>query len=192
MVVTLSYNPLRYLLTDVRRWLSGAPVEAVEASEVLREQLFGQVTSQYGTLIERICFGYAQSRADLDDLRQDALLNIWMSLAHFKGDSSLKTWIYRVTLNSCVSSLRRNYRRVKIVDLDTLYDAIDTDGEDKAVLSQLHEAIGCLGPVDKAIVMLWLDEIPYQDIANITGVSKANVAVRLHRAKDKLKTIFNK
>lgn len=156
-----------------------------------RRLLFSQALKDYRDLIDRICFGYADSVQSLEDLRQDAMLNLWESLPAYRGDCSLKSWVYRVTLNSCVTALRKSYRRVKTVQLSALYDVIEND-DNKALLEELHAAIAELNPIDKAIVMLWLDETCYDEIAGIVGLTRANVATRLHRAKDKLKSIIEK
>lgn len=104
----------------------------------------------------------------------------------------MKTWIYRLTLNVCVSSLRRSYRRVATVQLTELYDIADCEPGRKEVFSELHQAIGRLNPLDKAIMVLWLEEESYETISEITGLSRANVAIRIHRAKDRLKSIMEK
>lgn len=147
---------------------------------------------QYGTLIDRICFGYSRTKADFDDLKQDVLMNLWESMPRFKGDCSMKTWVYRLTLNVCVSSLRKSYMRVTAVQLTGLYDIVDNDPDRKETLTELHEAIGSLNPLDKAIMILWLEEETYDGIANIIGLSRGNVAVRIHRAKERLKTLMEK
>lgn len=152
--------------------------------------LFDRVVSDYENLIERICFGYANSVEELQDLKQDAMLNIWQSLTKFRGNSELKTWVYRVTLNSCVSTLRKYSRNPNAVKLNELYDKIDYDEERKQVLAELHECISLLNPLDKSIVMLWLDDISYEEIAEITGLSRTNVGVRINRAKNKLSNLM--
>ena len=152
---------------------------------------FNGLMKRYSPVIDRICFGYAHTAADLQDLKQDAMLNIWLSLPGFNGDCAVQTWIYRVTLNSCVSTLRRTYRTPATVRLTDLYDAIDCDSERKEILADIHDAVALLSPLDKAIVMLWLEGEAYEEIADITGLTKSNVAVRIHRAKNRLKQHFN-
>ncbi len=148
---------------------------------------FSTITGQYLPLIERICFGYAGSISELNDLKQDALINLWQSMPKFRGTCSLKSWIYRITLNSCVTSLRKKQRQIPTTQLTQLYDTITCDDSNRELLADLHEAISRLGPIDKAIVTLWLDEISYDEIAQIIGLSRANVAKRLHFAKKKIK-----
>lgn len=152
---------------------------------------FSSITSQFLPLIERICFNYANSFSELNDLKQDALINIWQSLPRFRGDCSIKSWIYRITLNSCVTSLRKSKRQVPTVQLTQLYDAMICDDEsNRELLAELHESISKLNPIDKAIVTLWLDELSYDEISQIVGLSRQNVAKRLHFAKKKIKSLI--
>ncbi len=164
----------------------------VESDSERHQHKYMEAERQYGTLIDRICFGYSRTKADFDDLKQDVLMNLWESMPRFKGDCSMKTWVYRLTLNVCVSSLRKSYMRVTAVQLTELYDIVDNDPDRKETLAELHEAIGSLNPLDKAIMILWLEEETYDGIANITGLSRGNVAVRIHRAKERLKTLMEK
>lgn len=160
-----------------------------ESGEVSLHRQYEMAIREHSSLIDRICFGYAKTQGDLEDLRQDALLNLWESMEAFKGQCSMKTWVYRLTLNSCVSSVRKSSRRPTTVELTDLYDMVEEN--QRSLLSELHEAISQLNPIDKAIVLLWLEGESYDEIAAIVGVTKSNVAVRLHRAKDKLKNILN-
>lgn len=157
-----------------------------DASRQSLEQRFAGIIRDYDPMITRICFGYSRSEAELDDLHQDALINIWQGLEGFKGDSSLKTWIYRVTLNTCVSTLRARHRQVTVTALDDFYNIIDEDADRRRLVSEMHECISQLSPIDKAIILLWLDDFSYDEIAATMGMGRNAVASRLHRAKDKL------
>lgn len=167
-------------------------LSCADATAAARRQKYAVTVKCYGDVIDRVCFGYADTAADFDDLKQDVLMNLWTSLPGFKGDCSLKTWIYRLTLNVCVSTLRKSYRRVTTVQLSELYDLVDNDAEQRVAIREMHEAIATLNPLDKAVIMLWLEEESYDDISTITGLSRANVATRIHRAKGRLKSIMTK
>lgn len=171
--------------------LFAALVSGVRESDAERyRHRYLEAEKQYGNMIDRICFGYSRTKVDFDDLKQEVLMNLWESMPKFKGDCSMKTWVYRLALNVCITSLRKSYLRVSTVQLTELYDIVDYDPDRKETLSELHEAIGTLNPLDKAIMILWLEEESYEGIAKITGLSRANVAVRIHRAKEKLKTVI--
>lgn len=150
-----------------------------------REASFATLLRDFDPMIRRICFGYARSAAELDDLHQDALLHLWQALPQYRGDASLKTWTYRITLNSCVSALRS--RRPESTDI---FELIDSSDEQREAVAELHEAISLLPALDKAIVMARLDDLSYEEIAAMTGLPRNTVATRLRRAKDKLKNIY--
>lgn len=173
------------------RFLFGGS-ETKESSMIPAAGRFESVAREYTSLIERICFGYASTLAELEDLKQDVLLNLWESMPKYRGVCSMKTWVYRITLNTCVSTIRKNRRNVSTVTLSRLYDNIDCDEEQKGTIAEIHECIACLNPIDKAVMMLWLEEESYDDIAGVTGLTRGNVAVRIHRAKVKLKTLITR
>lgn len=152
---------------------------------------FTQAISQHDAMIKRICFGYAKAAEDLEDLYQDVLVNLWQSMPRFRGDASMKTWVYRIALNTCVSNLRTRSKAIKGAPVTDIVDVVDESEQESADIKELHECIATLGPIDKAIVMLWLDEYSYEEIASMVGLKRNNVATRLHRAKEKLKTIYS-
>lgn len=162
----------------------------LSASQKARRAEYEDTLRLYGSMIDRICFGYAGKASDFDDLKQDVLMNIWISIPKFKGECTMKSWVYRLALNVCVSTLRKSYRRISTVQLEELYDIVDCGPEQKDVIAEVHEAIALLNPLDKAIMLLWLEEESYDDISEITGLSRANVATRIHRAKKRLKSLI--
>lgn len=157
-----------------------------------RQNVFTEAVRDHDAMVRRICLGYSHSAEDLEDLYQDVMINVWQGLATYRADSSLKTWIYRIALNTCVSSLRQRCRRPNAVSLeDVVVNVMDNSEEKMQGIRELHESISMLGNIDKAVVMLWLDEYSYDEIATLTGLTRGNVATRLHRAKEKLKTIYD-
>lgn len=153
------------------------------------ERRFADIMRDYDSTVMRICFGYSRTAAEFADLHQDALINIWQGLPGFKGDSSLKTWIYRVTLNTCVSTVRSERRRVTQTALDDFYNLVDEDADRRRLVSEMHDCISKLPPVDRAITLLWLDDFSYDEIAATVGLGRNTVASRLRRAKEKLKNL---
>lgn len=180
--------PFHNLLTPLLRF--AAKIGDLATPPITPTTDFSVITNQYLPLIERICFSYAGSIAELNDLKQDALINIWQSMPKFKEECTLKSWIYRITLNACVTALRKKRRQIPTTQLTQLYDTILCDDTNRELLADLHESISRLNPIDKAIVTLWLDELSYEEIARIVGISRANVAKRLHFAKKKIKTLI--
>lgn len=139
-------------------------------------------------LIFKVCYIYAQDSDHLSDLRQEVLANLWEGRASFASRSKVSTWIYRVAINTCVSYLRKNRRHAghDRLDPDDRLALIDDSSEHASMLRQMYDMIGALGPMDKALIMLWLDEYSYDEIAELTGLKRNNVAVKLHRIKQKL------
>lgn len=156
-----------------------------------KDALFLSVLERYGDMIRRICFMYASANADFDDLYQEATINIWRGMDSFRGQALLSTWIYRTTVNSCISWIRGNNRHTNgHVDLDHAAQLVvgdDTEHQDR--LKSLYQMIATLDPLEKALVMLWLDGYAYAEIAQVTGIAEGNVAVKLHRIKTKLKKL---
>lgn len=177
------------LLRDIagRVWHFAAEAFSQREDSHWAEQTFGEIIRTHDPMIRRICFGYARTAEELEDLHQDALVCIWQGLPKFRGASALKTWVYRVTLNSCVSVVRSRKKEINSDSLEQMIDVADDSQESRQRIRELHECIGTLNPIDKAIVMLWLDEYSYDEIAEMTGLKRNNVATRLHRAKAKLK-----
>lgn len=171
------------------RLLIQGPEPCVSATE--RESLFLEIVNAHGPEISRLCFGYARTRMEYEDLRQDALVNIWQGLKDFRGHASIRTWVYRVTLNTCVSTLRRRGREQPASDIEALYGMVDESDDKMEMIRELHAAISQLSPTDKAIMMLWLDEMSYEEIAEMTGLGRNTVATRLRRAKEKIRKLIN-
>jgi RNA polymerase sigma-70 factor (ECF subfamily) len=131
---------------------------------------------------------YSTTINPFDDLYQETLANIWRGIDSFRGDSNLSTWIYRTTVNTCITYMRRNSRYSGFYSLDhAAAVAAGDDTEHQENLRELYRIISCLDQLEKAIIMMWLDEKDYQEIAQVTGLSKNNVATRLHRIKQKIK-----
>lgn len=155
------------------------------------EQEFNELIERENNTIAKICFSYAGSVADYEDLRQDALINIWRGMASFRGEAKQRTWVYRVTVNSCLSTIRSQSRH-KHEGLNSLYQLIDASNEERESIEQLYRIISGLGAQDRAIIMMWLDEMRYDDIASVMGLNRNTVATRLSRIKDKIVEKYKK
>ncbi len=129
---------------------------------------------------------YADDSEHLKDLRQEVLANLWQGLDRFREESSVSTWIYRIAINTCVSYFRRHRKGVTLTDYDDAAMAVADDSEHRQLLHQMYEMISVLPRIDRAVVMLWLDGHSYDEIADVVGLSRANVASRLYRAKQSL------
>ena len=152
------------------------------------ENEFTRIVREHKDTIYMVCYMFSKDNAEVEDLYQEILINLWRSLPHFENKSSLKTWIWRISLNTCISIDRKKRRREKMpleMDID-LYN--DSDRDTKQI-KLLHERINRLGPFDRAIILLWLENMSYEEIGAIVGISEKNVSVRLFRIKEQLKTM---
>ena len=152
------------------------------------EQAFARMVKEHKDTIYMVCYMFSENSSEVQDLYQECLINLWRSFASFEGRSSLRTWIWRVSLNTCISVDRKQRRRRSLpleMDID-LYN--DTDHETRQV-KMLHERINKLGPFDRAIILLWLENMSYEEIGAIVGISAKHVSVRLFRIKEQLKHI---
>ncbi|MBQ8759926.1 MAG: sigma-70 family RNA polymerase sigma factor [Bacteroidales bacterium] len=149
---------------------------------------FAELVNRYKDVIFKVCYVYA-SREELEDYYQEVLIQLWRSLPNFRNESKMSTWIYRVSLNTCISYVRKNKKvnKVSLIDLDF----IDNDIEKKYYIDELYLLINRLNKFEKAIILLWLEERDYEEIASIVGISKNNVAVKLNRIKEKLRKMSN-
>ena len=152
------------------------------------EKEFTAMVREHKDTIYMVCYMFSKDNAEVEELYQEILINLWRSLPSFEGRSSVRTWIWRISLNTCVSIDRKKRRREKMpleLDID-LYN--DSDRDTKQI-KLLHERINRLGPFDRAIILLWLENMSYEEIGAIVGISEKNVSVRLYRIKEQLKTM---
>lgn len=160
-------------------------------SDTTRKVLFDTVIGEHGALVAKLCYMYGHDDHSRKDLYQECLINLWEGLPSFKGDAKLTSWIYRTCINTCISCYRHNRRHMGLVSLDSItHPAVPPQEDDRP--SQLHELytlINMLNPLDKAIIMLWLDEKSYDEIAAITGLVRNTVASRLRRIKARLQQL---
>lgn len=151
-----------------------------------KEQRFVEMLDTYKSVIAKVCYVYTSPDADFDDLYQETVINLWNGFDKFRGDSKLSTWIYRAAINTCITWVRRNKKHSNNMPLQNDMPLVDEESTRIEDFRYLQSLIAQLLPLEKAIVTLWLDEKSYDEIAVITGLSKANVAVKLHRIKEKL------
>jgi RNA polymerase sigma-70 factor (ECF subfamily) len=157
----------------------------------LENDFMDLIAEQKGT-IYKVCYIYAHDQDDLNDLFQEVVLNLWRGFPHYRGDSKPATWVYRIAMNTCITFLRRSGSRPQTMPItaDVVGNVIEDEGKTDQ-LRELYRLINQLGKLERALILLWLEERSYQEMADILGISKANVAVKLTRVKDKLKRMSN-
>ena len=157
------------------------------------ENDFLEMISAQKRVIYKVCYVYANDQEELNDLFQEVVLNLWKGFPSYRGDSKLTTWVYRISMNTCITSLRHASTRPQTIPITA--NVIGQYAEDNGKAEQLQELyslISRLGKLDRALILLWLEERSYQEMADILGLSRVNVAVKLNRIKEKLKKMSNK
>ncbi|MEW6991853.1 RNA polymerase sigma factor [Colwelliaceae bacterium 6441] len=147
----------------------------------------------YAGIIIKICRAYTNSQEDFEDYYQEVCLQIWRSKDNFNSESEWSTWIYRISLNVCLTYLKRRKNGDKAIVSDQLPEEVIDDS--KAFMSDeintLYNAIKHLSETDRAIILLYLEEKTYEEIAEIIGSNTNNIGVRIKRIKDRLNKIIN-
>ncbi|BAX82521.1 RNA polymerase sigma factor [Labilibaculum antarcticum] len=145
----------------------------------------------YAAIIIKICRAYTNTQEDFEDYYQEVCLQIWRSNENFRGQSEWSTWIYRLTLNVCLTLLKKNSKHH--VTSNHLPDVVAEDNRtfDDESLNHLYNAIKQLSEVDRAVILLYLEEKTYQEIAEIIGTNPNNIGVRVKRIKERLKKILD-
>jgi len=155
------------------------------------ENTFLTAIEQNQQKLLRVCSVYAQDDDDKKDLFQEALIHIWQSMPSFEERSSLSTWMFRITLNVCLrlqsKQLKKQERFLKMDSIRIAHIAEkETNVEEHEQLFKLRSCIKKLNDADKAVITLYLEELPYSEISGITGLTENNVAVKVKRIKDRL------
>lgn len=150
---------------------------------------FMEMIRQNEGIIYKVTSFYTDKEHPIGDLYQEVVLNLWKAYPSFRGESKYSTWIYRIALNTCVSFYRRSKKNITYVDISMdIPDTVDNNNEE---IQTLYRLINRLGKIERALVLLYLDDKSYKEIAEITGLSVTNVATKLSRIKDKLKQMSN-
>ena len=141
-------------------------------------------------IIHKICLMYTSNLPDKEDLYQEICLQLWRSFRTYRSESKFSTWLYRVALNTAISSVRKNRRQVETIQLDQMEHFVARDSEREGKTRILLRAVSRLNKVDRAIILLWLEEKEYTEISEVMGISQSAVSVRLVRIREKLKSII--
>ncbi len=151
------------------------------------EKDFANIVRKHKNTIYTVCYMFSQDSDEVEDLFQETLINLWKGFAQFRGDSSPATWIWKVSLNTCISFDRKKRRRGESVPLSMNINLFEDDDNDSRQIEMLRKRINQLGPFDRAIVLLWLENLSYEEIGEIVGITAKNVSVRLVRIREQLK-----
>lgn len=151
---------------------------------------FDSLHQKHQGMVMQLCLGFSQGIASAaQDLSQDVFINVWNALPDFKRQSSYKTWVYRITVNTCLMQIRKQ-KKMPTESIENQQAGNTADIKEDHNYNQLYVAIGKLAEVDRLVIMLVLDDLGYAEISEIIGISEANLRVKIHRIKAKLKNIM--
>lgn len=151
------------------------------------EKTFTDLVRRQRSTIYMVCYMFSNDQDEVNDLFQEVLIKLWKGWEKFRGDSDERTWVYRVALNSCIS-IDRNKKKRKHEQLIEGVNLFDSSDLNNVQTEMLHDRIMKLQPFDRAIVLLWLEDLSYDEIGTIVGISAKNVSVRLVRIREQLKS----
>jgi RNA polymerase sigma-70 factor (ECF subfamily) len=158
------------------------------------EKKFLSLINDHQGLIHKVCLMYESDREARNDLFQEIVLQLWKSFHTFRGESKITTWMYRIALNTAISGYRKRNRIIKTEDLSELHFNISEyySGDDPEENGQrLQAAIRQLSEIERAMIMMVLEDIPYEEIAETIGITQNNVRVRMNRIREKLRKLMN-
>jgi RNA polymerase sigma-70 factor (ECF subfamily) len=157
----------------------------VQNQREIEKEFVEQIQKHQG-ILHKICFVYSNNKEDKEDLYQEIVLQLWKSYASFRKDAKFSTWMYRVALNTAITLNRKaalfENQKTQLSEEYAIAEVIDYSEDIKI----LYKAISKLSKIEKAIIMLWLEEKAYSEIAEIVGISEKYVSVKLVRSKKKL------
>ena len=153
---------------------------------------FEQMVRTHRSTIYTVCYMFSNDQDEVADLFQEVLIGLWKSFPSYEERGDVRSWIYRVSLNVCISIDRKKRRHQTVpltMDIDP-YEEVETN-QNSRQMDQLRRRIAKLGQFDRAIILLWLENMSYDEIAAVMGITVKNVSVRLFRIKEELKNMSN-
>lgn len=142
-------------------------------------------------VIAKVARLYTDTQEDFNDYYQECIVQLWRSFGTFRGDSKVSTWVYRVCLNVCLSQLRKKKKNIFTTreEIPDISDERDTHQEEQLAL--LYKAMKLLKESDRAVILLYLEEKSYKEMAEILGITVTNVGAKVNRVKNQLKQIID-
>ena len=158
-----------------------------------KEASFKTIFQANSKKIYHLCYGYTGDEDAANDLMQETFMKVWQNLEKFRNQALISTWIYRIAVNTCLSYLRVEKRQAKDELTDKIIETKQEDYSEKnEQINQLYKCISKLEENERIIITMVLDEVPYPEIAEISGISEGNLRVKIHRIKLKLTDIYNR
>lgn len=160
-----------------------------------KESEFTQLITENQGIIHKVCRIYCDTPESHEDLFQEIVLQLWKSFSSFKGDSKFSTWMYRVGLNTAITLFRKKSKTINttFIDQSNFFNlkAHEKDEEYEERLKLLYSSIKKLNDVERALILLYLEDLPYKEISATLGITEVNARVKMNRARARLKEMMN-
>ncbi|PXV67993.1 RNA polymerase sigma-70 factor (ECF subfamily) [Dysgonomonas alginatilytica] len=173
----------------LRKYATNREKQRMNESEA--EKIFIEMIRQHERVIYKVCSFYISDDYPMEDLYQEVVCNLWRAFPKFRNECTVSTWIYRIALNTCISGIRKVVRQPQRVPIAMLHESLIQPDDMGESIKEMYRLIHQLKTLERAIVLLYLEEKSYQEIADITGLTLSNVGTKLKRAKEKLKQMSN-
>ncbi len=158
-----------------------------------KEQAFKEIFQANSKKIYRLCYGYTNDEDSANDLLQETFLKVWQNLDKFRNQSMVSTWIYRIAVNTCLTYLKSEKRQAKDeLTPNIIENQTEEISAKQEQIKTLYKCIAQLEETDRLIITMVMDEVPYPEIAEISGISEGNLRVKIHRIKHKLTELYNR
>ena len=161
-----------------------------------QKEIFISIYNEYRDKILRLCFAYLDDHSYAEDIFQEVLLAIWIGLKKFRHESGYGTWVYRITVNTIFLFNKKEGKKKTDPKGDNMMDASVQEMEQKiqkeSKLQRLYEAIASLAEFDRILISLYLEQLKYEDIGSILGISANHVGVKINRIKEKMQKHLNR
>jgi RNA polymerase sigma-70 factor (ECF subfamily) len=157
-----------------------------------KEQVFKEIFQANSKKIYHLCFGYTGDDDAANDLLQETFLKVWQNLEKFRNQAMISTWIYRIAVNTCLTYLKSEKRQAKDeLTPNIIENKAEEVSEKQEQIKTLYQCISKLEENERIIITMVMDEVPYPEIAEISGISEGNLRVKIHRIKHKLTELYN-
>ena len=156
-----------------------------------KEKLFEQLFVEYKEKLYRLCFSYCNDHSLAEDLLQESFSIIWQHLDNFKNQSAYSTWMYRITVNTCLMHIRST-KKYKYESREVLPEMPVGEAYQEEAVKELYTAIQQLNEPDRLLISMVLEDVSYKEIGEILGITENNVGVKVHRIKGQIKVFMQK
>lgn len=158
-----------------------------------KNEPFETIYRQHHPMVLQMCLGFVKGDKDTaNDLSQEIFISVWNNLDKFRGASSYKTWIYRITVNTCLQYVKKDKKEMTVpsLEIENQTSILETENTKNHNVSKLYKAIGQLKKIDRLIIMMVLENQDYDNISEVIGIKPTNVRVKIHRIKKRLESIL--